>query len=170
MTNNGIDVKGTRDAIRIVGKIDPEFRKQARRDIYAAVKPLQLHVRDAFPSSPPLSGMTRGRLAYTNKAKTGVTTKTFGRDRSAGVYYLAAIKQANPAGVMFDMAGRKSRGNTPQGQAMIRNLDARHGKASRAIYPTIARHKAETIRDIERIVDRVALRLSVELNAQKAGY
>lgn len=162
---NSIEVTGIRETFMVLGKIDNEFKKQARRDIRQAVKPLQMRVREAFPASPPLSGMTRGRLAYTRKAVTGVGIKTVGRDRGRNQYYLAAITQNNAAGVIFDMAGKASNGQAKSGQAMIRNLTARNGKPSRAMYPTIDANRGEVIRELQTIMDRALDRLQREVDA-----
>lgn len=164
-----IELRGAAEMVRALRKIDPDFRKEVGRDFRAAMKPAQLAVRSAYPTTPPLSGMTRGRLAYTSKTRGGgVGIKTTGYEwkRTAWGYgkswYLGAITQNNPAGVIVDMAGRRGSGKTLAGQNLISVLNARYGTASRFIYPTLATQREPTLRAFGVIMAKVLGRLEKE--------
>ena len=61
------------------------------------------------------------------------------------------------------MAGRKSSGRTISGQIMVRELNSRHGKASRSIWPAVEKHADEIEKGIEKIFDDYAKIINREL-------
>jgi hypothetical protein len=54
------------------------------------------------------------------------------------------------------MAGRKANGNTEQGQAMIANLRARFGAASRFVYPAIEKEIPRVRQSLVKIIEQYA--------------
>ena len=52
-----IEVRGLKEALRDLQKLEPELRKEINKEIRSAVKPLVDNINDRIPGGPPLSGM-----------------------------------------------------------------------------------------------------------------
>ena len=165
-------VQGVTGALTTLRKLDPEFQKQVKKDIRAAAKPLQQKAREYVPLEPPLSGFSRswtrstgGTVAGWNargKTRNKVVIKTGGKRRSDGSYLLVAVVQTDAMGAIYDMAGRKSSGNTPAGRAMISNLNKIRG-ASRGMWPAAEQELSHIQQVVGGILDTVSARLTKEL-------
>lgn len=129
-------VTGAKDVLKALKDLDPELRKETQAEMRRAVAPMQAAARDYVPSKPPLSGWrATGRLAWTNKARTGIKTRIGGRySKTANSWPLVTLIQSDPAGSVFDIAGRSSSGRDPRGQNLIAVLNARYGRASRSMW------------------------------------
>ena len=165
-------VQGVTGALTTLRKLDPDFQKQVKKDIRAAAKPLQQKAREYVPLKPPLSGFSRswtrstgGTVAGWNargKTRNKVVIKTGGKRRPDGSYLLVAVVQTDAMGAIFDMAGRRSSGHTPAGQAMISNLNKIHG-ASRGMWPAAEQELPHIQQVVGGILDTVSARLTREL-------
>ena len=131
------EVRGVREAMKTLREIDPRLRRESAKSIRTAAQPLVNAARSKVPGSPPLSGWTRGRYAFNGtKAKRGVKAKVGGRARkSSATWDLVTLIQADAGGAVYDMAGRRSAGKSPQGRAFISGLKGRGGGASRTLWP-----------------------------------
>lgn len=157
-------VVGVKAALRDLGRLEPELRKSLQASFKAELKPLADKARQDMPAQAPLSGMEKpGRLQYTNKARTGVKIATSGRNRRAGTLTVAALVNTNAAGAVFDMAGRKTRGVTPQGVGFIAGLSNRFGNASRTLWPTVERNEALIERAVDNLVNGVETEITRRL-------
>ena len=96
------------------------------------------------------------------KTRNKVVIKTGGKRRSDGSYLLVAVVQTDAMGAIYDMAGRKSSGNTPAGRAMIANLNKIHG-ASRGMWPAAEQELPAIQQVVGGILDTVSARLTKEL-------
>jgi hypothetical protein len=165
------EVLGYRDTMKALQKLDPALRRETVKEIRKAMAPLQAKARALTPATAPLSGMVRGRLAYSSKARSGVRIRVGGRARrNAKSWPLASLVQVDPAGSVFDMAGRRSTGSTPQGQALIRGLNARHGTASRAMWRVMDNGGADDVRrNVLAAVKNASEQVNRELLTYRAG-
>jgi hypothetical protein len=137
------EITGIPDMIRALRQIDPELRKEAAREIRILAKPMVASARGRMPVSVPMSGWTRGRTAFVpSKARTGIKAAVrFTPKRGSNEIKLITLKQVNPAGEIFDMAGRAYPGGKDtkggrRGDQFVANLP---GRASRVIWPTVER-------------------------------
>lgn len=163
--NISYQVVGVKAALRDLGRLEPELRKSLQASFKTELKPLADKARSDMPAQPPLSGMGKpGRLQYSNKSRTGVKIATSGRNRRAGTLTVAALVNTNAAGAVFDMAGRKTRGVTPQGVAFVAGLSNRFGNASRTLWPTVERNEAL----IEQAVNNLVNGVETEINRRLA--
>ena len=64
---------------------------------------------------------------------------------------------------IYDLAGRTSRGATKAGANMIRGLEARHGKASRVLWPAFEANRDEVQLRMQRLIDDVLRQVSREI-------
>lgn len=146
-----IQVKGLKETLNELRKVEPQLRKDLTKEIKGQAKPLVDAARALVPSSPPLSGMTSGRWAWTTKAKAQIAIKMGGRSRGKE-FTILSLRQNNPAGAIFDMAGKKG-GNGEQGQAFVNNLAMRFGAPSRSMWPAAEKMLPELASEITATID-----------------
>ena len=140
-------VVGIAEVAKTLKGIDNDLVKQARKDLRTGAKPVADAVKNNIPSEAPLRGMVHnGRTAWQPAGvkvtvKTNFTKKAERKGQSL-VSIVAGAQGKNSQGAaafqIADIAGRKRRGNTPSGRAMIRALNAK-GRASRYVYPAALR-------------------------------
>jgi hypothetical protein len=126
-----VQVVGAKDAIKSLGKIDKDLRKQFNADAKQIAQPLILLAGSRYPDTP-LSGMNRNwtqgnkkLFPYTKaKAVKGLKVKFSTRRNDANVIY---VTQSDPGAVVLEVAGR--------GKATLlsENLAAR---TSRILWPS----------------------------------
>lgn len=128
---------GVASSITELGRIDPELAKAARVRMKEAANPMVAAARGFIPTGSPLSGMSRGkRLGWsTARVRAGITAKVSTKPARNGYIPLLSVIQKNPAGAMWDMAGRRSNGNTAAGRNMVKVMQERNGGASRSMWP-----------------------------------
>lgn len=140
-------VIGMAEVSKTLRGIDKDLINRARKDLRTGAKPVADAVKAAIPNEAPLRGMIHnGRTAWRPSGiKVSVRTnfsKKAERKGSQLVSIVAGAKNKNALGAtafqIADIAGRKARGKTRSGQAMIRKLNAIH-KASRFVYPAAER-------------------------------
>ena len=146
------EVKGAKEAIISLRKIDPEYRKDFNREAKNIAAPLVSAAKAAYPEMP-LSGMKhkwidkQGRelLPWSvAKVRAGVKLKTATRKSAASVLY---ITQSTPTGAIFEVAGLAN-----PGANFNRNL---RSKNSRVLWPTADKYLPEVTRGLVKLVDDV---------------
>lgn len=164
-------VSGLNETLREIAKLDKELMKQIRKDWREIAKPAVRDAQDEMPDETPLSGMAKGRTAWVTrkpdqKIKAYISTKK-PRRKSTNVtdYPLATVEERDAAGIIFDIAGRKSKGGNksrrklPNGnqvtleypQTLIENLTNNpkvsgrfnNRKASRAMWPGVEKSRVQ---------------------------
>ena len=140
-------VVGISEVSKTLRAIDKDIVNKARKDLRTGAKPIADAVRANIPTEAPLSGMVHnGRTAWKpSGVKVNVKTNFTKRAEKRGTYLVAVVAGAPKdyargaaAFQIADMAGRKRRGNTGSGRAMIRALNAK-SRASRYVYPAALR-------------------------------
>ena len=152
-----MQLTGLAEVAKTLKTLDNDLIKRARKDLRTGARPVADAVKQNIPSEAPLQGASgstsatrgmihNGRTAW-NPAAVKVTVRTnFTKKAERKGYSLVSIvagakgkyAQGSAAFQIADMAGRKARGKTRSGQAMIRKLNS-SGKASRFIYPIVER-------------------------------
>jgi hypothetical protein len=145
-------VEGVSDTVAALRTFDRETPKAVNAEIYQEVKPLVGQARALAPESSPMSnwdnvgvGEWGERLGFAPSAvKMGIGTKIApmrqrGINTKERTIFLA---QRNPAGVIYETAGRRSRGRSPQGRQFIENIENRSevvviGKQTRILWPVV---------------------------------
>lgn len=173
-------VSGLNETLREIAKMDKELMKQIRKDWREIAKPAVEDARKEMPDETPLSGMAKGRTAWVTrqpdkKIKAYISTKK-PRRKAGNVtdYPLATVEERDAAGIIFDMAGRKSKGGSksrrrlPNGntvtleypQTLIANLEAKAAErnykkeASRAMYPGVEKSAPALARQIDQSLNK----------------
>jgi hypothetical protein len=153
------EIKGAKQAIISLRKINPEYRKDFNREAKNIAAPLVADAKAAYPEIP-LSGMAQlwtnnGRelLPWSvTKVRSGVKLKTSTRKNASSVIY---ITQANPAGAIFEVAGKANPGKT-----FNKNLRA---KNSFVLWPTADKHLPDVQRGIVKLVEDVMDKVEKEM-------
>lgn len=140
-------VVGISEVAKTLKGTDNDLVKRARQDLRTGAKPVAQAVKNNIPTEAPLRGMVHnGRTAWQPSGvkvtvKTNFTKKAERKGQSL-VSIVAGAQGKNSQGAaafqIADMAGRKRRGNTRSGRAMIRALNS-DGRASRYVYPAALR-------------------------------
>lgn len=161
-----MEVRGIKETLRELGKIDKEARRQITKDFKKIGAPVVSEVKQNIPRDPPLSGWGRSWSTGSGyqmlpwdgqKAAKYVDTKVSGkrpREYRGVVRDLAvvAIRWRGAVNTVFDMS-RES--NTPQGAVMVNALNDRFGNASRVMYPAYEQHADKVEREIKLQIDQV---------------
>jgi len=162
MIATSTSVVGAKEAIRSLGKIDKEVRRQFTRDARQVVAPIIDEAVTEYPVEA-LSGMARnwraknGRTLFPYdraKAIRGLKLKVDTSRRSDSVIKLV---QTNPAAAIFEMAGKNG------GGSLGRNLTDKFNRAARLLWP-IAEKQTDRVQDQMRtLVLQAAARVQKEL-------
>lgn len=164
-----ISVENVSETLQILRSFDKETLKAVNKEIYQEVKPLVGQGRALVPDKAPMSGWAKPnsgawgtRLLWdTRKVKMGIKTqikpmKQRGTNVRERTLFLV---QANPAGSIYETAGRKSKGRTKAGEQFIRNLEnpARGGsviigKQSRIIWGVVLDNRKKITANTEAIL------------------
>ena len=164
-------VTGVADTVRILNKLDKQIVRDARRDLRTGAQPVADAIKSNIPNEAPLRGMIHnGRTSWKPagviaKVKTNFSKKAQ-RNETSLVSIVVGAKGKNATGAaafqISDMAGRKARGKTKSGKAMINKLNA-IAKASRYVYPAAERELPYVINQVEGTIKGLSTSLNNEL-------
>jgi len=142
-----IRVVGIAEVAKTLKGTENDLVNRARKDLRNGAKPVATAVKRNIPNESPLRGMVHnGRTAW-QPSGVKVTVRTnFTQKAERKGYQLVSIVAGSrgksaPGSAAFqiaDMSGRKRKGNTRAGRAMIRKLNS-EGRASRYVYPAALR-------------------------------
>ena len=141
-------------------KIEPDLARQLPREMRHVAKPVVQTARALIPAQRPLSnwGQWGERLDWSRKAVTGISATTDVRagKYSKGQINLLAITQKNPAGAVFENAGRHPNAQTARGRAFIRNLENKYGAPDKGRYLWLAveNNLGYLNRELQDVIDR----------------
>lgn len=160
-----VEYNGLAATFKALRHVDPELRKQTMREMKKAAVPMVATARSLFPTASPLRNWGNWRGGYdVSRVRSGVKVSFKGtRARDRDVIPLLTMRQVNPAGVIYDMAGRaggkgrRSEG-AERGRQMIGKLN-RSAFPSRAMWPAAEKHlprvQADVVKAIEAMTDQI---------------
>ena len=140
------EAQGLADAIKTLGKVDKELKKELVTSIKKAADPLVAEARSMVPATKPLTnwgqwkgGWNSGKVTRGIKVSQRNTAQRGSSGKKEETIRLLALVSTSAAGAIFDMAGRaggSGRGSegAERGQQMIRKLNE-FGNASRTLWP-----------------------------------
>lgn len=171
VVNARIEVNGLAETLRTLRTVDPVYgsaiRQATIKKMKTAAKPLIADARGLFPNTTPLSGWgtwtgKSGKLitdaggydpARVDKGvKVAFKGSANKRNINPNVVPLLTLRQVTNAGVIFDMAGKKNAGKTPQGRAMIRELMGIR-PPSRAMWEVVEKRRPMIEREVKAAID-----------------
>ena len=156
-----IKIEGLPELFRDLGKIDPELRKAAVKNVRRSGERIRNAARGNIPGEPPMSGWRRvrgrrGRWTWNpGQSRSRIRVKVGTGSVRTGDIKLLRIVQSDAAGSIYDMAGRRSGGSSPNGAQFIRNLN-RKGRASRTMWPAAEANRDEVEQDLRQAIDDMA--------------
>jgi hypothetical protein len=160
-------IMGLDSLVRELNDLEPGLVKQLRKDLVTEIQPLYKIIKSTVESKKPfLSGFEHSGRTGLAKNPIKVTGKAVTTRRKFNKTSLVSIRTTSAAAQIADMSGRKASGRTEAGKAMIANLSARFGGASRFIYPSIEKEiprvQQAMLNIIEKYSDMVNRRLMVK--------
>ncbi len=162
-----VQVQGVKQTLKALKDIDPALRRAAIKEMKTAVQPMVNEVRSKMPNKPLDNWGEGGRLGWdVNQVRKSVKVKFGGRKVRGGSgnqYPLLRLVIQSPAGAVFDIAGRRSNGRSPQGTAFINALTADWGRASRTAWPTAEKHIQDVQRGVLIAIDKAAAEVNKEI-------
>lgn len=165
-----MEIRGAKEALAELRKLEPELRKQFTKDAKQIAAPIVDEAKTKYPATW-LSGMARGWKSKSgrslfpydrSKAVRGVTVRTSTSRRKNQV---VAVVQKDPAASIVDMAGKRG-GSGTRGMAFVDNLTSRFGAPSRVMWPA-AEGKLEQVQTQMRdALEQVAKRTNRQLKVR----
>lgn len=163
--NVDVTVRGIPQALRELKKVDPQLRRQIPDRFKTAATPVLTEARRLVPDRPTSGWGQGGRLGWKpSVVRRSISLRfraTRGRRRTPGDFTVLALSSGkSPALQIYDMAGRKGRTRSPQGEALVAALNQR-ARASRVMWEAVERKEpyirdeiAAVTRDIEQLTTR----------------
>jgi hypothetical protein len=190
VTGVEVEIYGLRSLERLMKGIAPDLLKEMDAKIREQLEPVQASARGFVPNTPPMSGWKAGNAAASaekavhrgprRKSRGGagwpgwdsseiskgiVIRKGQAKARKANIGSVAwRLENKSAAGAIYEIAGRKSSGNSPAGKQFIKNLE-RHGAASRLIWKAWDQHKGTVIPAIVDTVDAYEAELQKRIDS-----
>jgi len=177
MSENAIVLTGLKETLKALGDFDKDavkaFNKVINRELSSVKKEAQGYVE----AKPPLSGWatqparnprSRGGAGWPawdqSIIKSGISTsKAEGKVRKDYTTSAGAIKNKSAQGVIYELAGRRTRGNG----TFIKNLEGNVGDASRLIWKAVDKSRYKVEKNISDALDQAKRTLQQNLDKEK---
>jgi hypothetical protein len=161
-------VIGVKNLQAILKESDRKLLRSTQAMMRKAASPMVAQAKSMTPSSTPLSGWAhKGRTGWRqSEVLSGISTPIGGRPISATVWPLLSLQQKNPAGMIYDWAGRTNAGKRPLQQfvKLLPSLGSIKGSQySRVLFPAFVATRDEVVRALQDGVDEVARQLNIEI-------
>lgn len=176
-----MEIYGVPEMMGILKQIDPALQKATIAKMKLAAEPMIREARQSIPDEPPRPSdptkngkgwSANGRLGWNAaKIRRSITVKYKGRpNRKWGEtnWTLLKMVMGNPAGSVYDIAGRKTAGVTPQGRALIAKLD-RELKASRVMWRAAERHLPDVQQGVTDAIADMEYAIEQRIEREKVG-
>jgi hypothetical protein len=166
-------IKGLNEALETLRKVDPRLYREGQKMLRKRAKPLVDAARSGVPRQSPLSGWKVGEgsgaqrsgasrfPAWETSAQRKINLRVR-RERVSGMggrRVLVRVVQGSAAGAVFDMAGRKNRGNR-----IDKSLQsAGYGSASRSMWPAAEANLQSVERGVREAVEEMEKYINSEL-------
>jgi len=132
MANDVLLLTGVKETRKAIKDASPTILKETDKRIRDLFKAEAKIAQQLVPLQPPLSGWTTWDGAQARRSiKPG---KGRNRKTANGWIQSRGLMNSSKFGAIFELAGRKTGGITPQGIGFVTQLNARYGEASRAIW------------------------------------
>ena len=185
-----LQIQGIQQTLAELNKYDKVYRRQVTKDIKGAGAPIITTARELIGTTPPLSGMVRGKLIkgrevyWDNRtAKAGIKIKVGRRASRGGTVQFkdkfdaennpreshSVTFKARPYGLMvaqqLDAAGSiyDHAGIKTKNTNFVNNLNVETGLQPRAIDPAVEKHRYTVQFAVKEIVEKVSETLNKKL-------
>ena len=189
MARTGVQVFGIKEDLKTLNKLAPDLRRDITKSYRALMQPTISDAKNNLPSGVGTTVMRGFGRKWRHifpwdkaVASRNITVKIDTRralkknlDKGAQYETLSAfvIQQKNPAGIVFDIAGRGGRSSSSQkrkgitydwNNTLIENMEKTFGKASRSMYPAVEANADNIEAAIKNITQEVERQLTVALS------
>lgn len=173
-----IRVEGVESTLRELKRTDTAIYNESIKTIKSTMERAANLARAKYPPQP-LSGWVRSTsisrnppaefpIYNANRARAGIQPLVMKKSsKSRSSFKVAALRQSDPAGVIFDMAGSRSSGKGEKGAHFISTLVSRTGRASRAMWPAVRANQPAIIAAIDEASKKAATYLNAALSSKK---
>jgi hypothetical protein len=178
MSKNAVVLTGVKETLKALESFDKEavssFNKLVNKELNSAKREAQGFVFD----EPPLSGWntqparnprSRGGAGWPawdqSIVKSGISvTKAERRVRKDYTTNAGALKNRSAAGVIYELAGRRTRGNG----TFISNLEEKQGNASRLVWKAVDNNRDRIVSNVNKAFEDVKRKLQYNLNHRRS--
>lgn len=173
-------VEGLVETLTYLKRFDEDALKAMNQELYGVMRGLVADARSLAPQAWPMSGWAEPnsgewgtRLLFDAKAvKMGIRSKIGTvRQKDANTKERAYLLiNSNPAGAVYETAGRKTQGKGRNGKQFVRNIENYSGmvvigKQGRIAWKAVNEKREEVGAKMKRIVDREIDRINGKLAA-----
>ena len=189
MARSGIQVYGIKEDLKTLNKLAPDLRRDITKSYRTLMQPTISDARNNLPAGIGQTVMRGfGRkwrhifpwdkaIANRNITVKIDTRRARKRNLEKGAQYetLSAflVQQKNPAGIVFDIAGRGGKSSSTQkrkgvnydwNNTLIENMEKTFGKASRSMWPAVEKNTDNIEAAIRNITEEVERKLNEALS------
>ena len=176
MSKDAIVLTGLKETLKALGDFDKDAVKAFTKVINKELSSVKKEAQGFVESAPPLSGWatqparnprSRGGAGWPawdqSAIKQGISTsKAEGKVRKDYTTSAGAIKNKSAAGVIYELAGRRTRGNG----TFIKNLEGQVGTASRLIWKAVDKNKTKVEQNIYDALEKAKAALQKNLEKE----
>lgn len=170
------DVENVAETLRTLRKVRPELARDAVKRLKDVGRIITADAKATVPRQA-LSGWTSWTTKTgsdmgwnAGKVKRGITVQqrnTAERDprtrqRRSTINVLTVTNRSGP-GVLFETAGRITRGETRSGRAMVDAIERNYGNASRLVWAAAERNEGNVERALRQALDDTERAINLEL-------
>lgn len=153
-TGTSIDVLGVKKTIRALKAFAPEVEKRLNNEIRKSLRRTRDRALSKYPKGAYTVQVNAKKILGTVLATPGGTRAKRWGDSAPG------IKAA-----VFEFAGSRQRGETPQARRMIESLNARYGQPGRFLWSAWDETGKDVLSDIKTALKRAERDLQATLDA-----
>ena len=176
MSKDAIVLTGLKETLKALGDFDKDAVKAFTKVINKELSSVKKEAQGFVESAPPLSGWatqparnprSRGGAGWPAWDQSAIkkdisTSKAEGKVRKDYTTSAGAIKNKSAAGVIYELAGRKTRGNG----TFIKNLEGQVGTASRLIWKAVDKNKTKVEQNIYNALEKAKATLQKNLEKE----
>jgi uncharacterized protein YfaP (DUF2135 family) len=177
MSQNAIVLTGLKETLKALGDFDKDAVKAFTKVINKELSSVKKEAQGYVEAKPPLSGWatqparnprSRGGAGWPawdqSIIKSGISTsKAEGKVRKDYTTSAGAIKNKSAQGVIYELAGRRSRGNG----TFIKNLEGQVGTASRLVWKAVDNNRDKVQKNISDALQDAKRTLQQNLDKEK---
>ena len=177
MSENAIVLTGLKETLKALNDFDKDAVKAFNKVVNKELSSVKKEAQGFVEAKPPLSGWntqparnprTRNGAGWPawdqSIIKSGISTsKAEGKVRKDYTTSAGAIKNKSAAGVIYELAGRRTRGNG----TFIKNLEGNVGDASRLIWKAVDNNRGKVEKNISDALDQAKATLQRNLDKEK---
>ena len=177
MSQDAIVLTGLKETLKALGDFDKDAVKAFNKVINRELSSVKKEAQGFVEAKPPLSGWatqparnprSRGGAGWPawdqSIIKAGISTsKAEGKVRRDYTTSAGAIKNRSAQGVIYELAGRRSRGNG----TFIKNLEGNVGDASRLVWKAVDNNRDKVQKNISDALEQAKRTLQQNLDKEK---